>query len=118
MKYLIANTFLLFMVLCFSGGTSSKAQINSHNNVKTKLESEFRDGGRISVLLPTLNNKKINGYCDTGGGFTAIWEETFNDLGLVSPADLEEVDLGEFKMKCVPSKKCFQVMCRFRTYIN
>jgi len=107
MKYFIANTFLLLIVLFFLGCKSSKVQTENKDKIKTKLESEFRDGGRISVLLTTLNNKKVNGYCDTGGGFTAIWEETFNELGLVSPADLEEVDLREFKMKCVPSKKVF-----------
>jgi len=108
MKYFKAITFLPLVILCFLGCKSSKVQIDKQqDNVKTKLESKFVDGGRISVLLPTINNKKINGYCDTGGGFTAIWEETFNELGLVPITDLDEIEYGKFKMKTVLSKRVF-----------
>lgn len=46
------------------------------------LPSQFVDGARFYLKVPTVKGDTLLGYCDTGGGFTAILPKTVQRIGL------------------------------------
>ncbi len=48
--------------------------------------------GRFFLKIPTLHGDTVLGFCDTGGGFTAIYNSTIKLLGLESKVKLMDID--------------------------
>lgn len=64
--------FFLFVSVAF----------NSYSQNATLLPSKFVDGARFYLRVPTVKGDTLLGYCDTGGGFTAIMPKTVQRIGL------------------------------------
>jgi hypothetical protein len=64
----------------------------------TNLPSALIDG-RFYLKIPTLNGDTILGFCDTGGGYTAIYNSPIRKLHLES--EVKEVAIQKNKIKYI-----------------
>ena len=73
---------IIFTSFCIAISLSGLAQnITDRLSQPTYLPSELIDG-RFFLKIPTLNNDTIIGFCDTGGGYTAIYYTTLQKIKL------------------------------------
>lgn len=77
MKRLFFLFLLAIPTLCFAQKAS-----NLSNN-KVLIPAKLIEG-RFFLKIPTVKGDTILGFCDTGGGYTAIYNSTVKKLGLAS----------------------------------
>ena len=70
----------------------------------TYLPSVLIDG-RFFLKMPTLTNDTIVGFCDTGGGFTAIYHKTLQKLKIETK--ISQVDIRGEKINFIFAKDLF-----------
>lgn len=70
----------------------------------TYLPSKLIDG-RFFLKMPTITSDTIIGFCDTGGGYTAIYSTTLQKLKLTS--NISEVEIKGEKTKFILAKDLF-----------
>lgn len=78
MKFLL--TFFLSTLLIWQAAVQSFSQ---QANLPTYLPSALIEG-RLYLKIPALNGDTLLGFCDTGGGYTAIYPQTVHRLKLES----------------------------------
>jgi hypothetical protein len=98
MKLCSVFLFTLFFI-------AASSQNSSKQSGKTiYLPSKLTDG-RFYLKIPTVNGDTILGFCDTGGGYTAIYSSVIKRLNAESKISETEVD-GE-KIKYILAKEVF-----------
>jgi hypothetical protein len=97
------NLFILLIIV-----TTSRvlAQTTSESSTKPAYLPSVLIDGRFYLKIPTINGDTILGFCDTGGGFTAIYNATIKKLHLESKISTLEID-GE-KTQYILSKDLFK----------
>src|SRR6187551_419303 len=61
--------------------------------------------GRFYLKIPTVKGDTILGFCDTGGGYTAIYNSTIKNLQLESA--VKEAEIGKYKIKHIYAKDLY-----------
>lgn len=80
--------------------------------------------GRFFLKIPTLSGDTILGFCDTGGGYTAIYNSTIKKLGLEQAVKL--IDIAGDTTKYIPANEIYsnleipypQIPNYYQTYID
>lgn len=72
----------LFFTACTTIKVSNPPLINSSQTVV--VPSQFIDGERFFIKLPTVTGDTLLGFGDTGGGFTAVYPNILQKLNLTS----------------------------------
>ncbi len=73
-------------------------------NQLTYLPSKLIDG-RFFLKMPTITNDTIIGFCDTGGGYTVVYNTTLQKIKLESK--ISEVEIKGEKTKFILAKDIF-----------
>ena len=84
-------TVVIFMVFL----SCRDAQVSSVSTAITEdrmLPSVFDNGDRIFLKIPTIGRDTIHVFTDTGGGFTAIYPDAIDKLGLKESVFTESMD--------------------------
>lgn len=71
------TAFLFPLLFLFIFGCAKN--LPHQNKPSTKLSTELKDH-RFYLKMPTLENDTVYGYCDTGGGYTAIFRPTLRKI--------------------------------------
>lgn len=84
---------IFFISISLSGFTQS-----------TYLPATLIDG-RFFLKIPTTNKDTILGFCDTGGGYTAIYDRTLKKLKLEDK--ISEVEINGEKIRFILAKELY-----------
>ena len=83
---------IIFISFCISISLTGLGQnVTNELSKPAYLPSALIDG-RFFLKIPTLNNDTIVGFCDTGGGYTAIYYSTLQKLKLETKISTVEID--------------------------
>jgi hypothetical protein len=76
--------YTLFLFLFFTSCTVSKVANTpvANSEQPVVIPSEFIDGERFYIKLPTVTGDTLLGFGDTGGGFTAVYPNVLQKLNL------------------------------------
>lgn len=66
-------------------------KVSEQSNKQIYLPADLIEG-RFFLKIPTVKGDTILGFCDTGGGYTAIYNSTAKKLGLASKVNLLNMD--------------------------
>jgi len=89
----VKKIFLLMMML------ATILKVYSQNRVKPLLlPSKFIDGERFYLKIVSVNGDTLLGFCDTGGGFTAIYPNVIEKLNLSSKVKSLKVEESTFNI--------------------
>ncbi len=94
----------IFILLIFSFTRGISQNISEQSSNEVNLPAELIEG-RFFLKIPTINGDTIVGFCDTGGGYTAIYNSTIKKLGLESKVKV--VDINGDTTKYVPASDIF-----------
>ena len=81
----------IFIVLIIISTRGFSQKISEQSSKQIYLPAELIEG-RFFLKIPTISGDTIVGFCDTGGGYTAIYKSTVKKLGLESKVKLVEID--------------------------
>ena len=96
---------ITFIFFCFAISLCSLGQnVRDESSTAQYLPSLLIDG-RFFLKMPTLNNDTVIGFCDTGGGYTAIYYKTLQKLKLESK--ISQVDINGDKTSFIFAKDLF-----------
>jgi hypothetical protein len=90
--------FLLILLISFR----ISAQNNSQSG--TSLPSALIDG-RFFLKIPTKNGDTLLGFCDTGGGYTAIYKAAIKKLGIESK--IKEIVIDTDTVKYISANEIY-----------
>jgi hypothetical protein len=93
----------IFILLLFIS-TRGFAQVAENPSKEVYLPAELKEG-RFFLKIPTINGDTIIGFCDTGGGYTAIYQSTVNRLGLA--AKIKKVIIDGDTTKYIPANDIY-----------
>jgi len=93
-----------FILLLIISAGSFAQKISGQSNQQIALPAELIEG-RFFLKIPTIQGDTILGFCDTGGGYTAIYNSTVKKLGLEPKVKVLEFD-GD-TTKYIPAKEIF-----------
>jgi hypothetical protein len=93
---------LILLIIISTKGFTQKIPYQSSEQIY--LPSELIEG-RFFLKIPTIQGDTILGFCDTGGGYTAIYSITLKQLGLNSKVRLLNID-GD-TIKYIPAKDIY-----------
>jgi hypothetical protein len=112
--------FILLIIISARGYTQN---ISDPLNKQIYLPAKLIEG-RFFLKIPSIKGDTILGFCDTGGGYTAINNSTVKKLGLESKVKVLNID-GD-TIKYIPAKEIFndndipypQIPNYFKTHID
>ncbi|GAB2516150.1 hypothetical protein [Spirosoma aerophilum] len=82
------NIFILLIIISTKGFSQN---ISEKSSEETYLTAKLIEG-RFFLKVPTISGDTIVGFCDTGGGYTAIYKSTVKRLNLESKVKLLNID--------------------------
>lgn len=93
-----------FLILVIIPAIGFSQKIYNQSNKQTYLPTELIEG-RFFLKIPTIKGDTILGFCDTGGGYTAIYSTTVKKLGLASKVNV--IDIEGDTTKYIPAKAIY-----------
>ena len=93
-----------YILLVILGLVNCSQKKDEHPAMKAHLPSTLING-RFYLKIPTLQGDTILGFCDTGGGYTALYNSTIKKLGLESA--VQETVIGEYKIRYLFTKDVY-----------
>jgi len=82
----------------------SCSQKEAEHGQPAKLPATLIDG-RFYLKIPTINGDTILGFCDTGGGYTALYNSAIQKFKLESA--IKETEIDKYKIKYVFAKDVY-----------
>jgi hypothetical protein len=112
----------IFLLIIISLGSFAQ-EISESPKKEIYLPAELIEG-RFFIKIPSIAGATVAGFCDTGGGYTAIYSSTVKKLGLQSKVKVLVID-GD-TIKYIPAKEIFrnkeipypQIPDYFKAHIN
>ncbi len=95
----------IFISFCLIISLSGLGQNVTDELAKTKYLPSALIDGRFFLKIPTITNDTIVGFCDTGGGYTAIYYKTLQKLKLETK--ITEVEIKGEKINFIFAKDLF-----------
>lgn len=80
---------ILFILFISLSGTYSTLRAQPSKIIQ--LPVDYNEG-RFFLKMPTVKGDTIIGYCDTGGGFTAVYKSTMEKIGLTEKVKSINID--------------------------
>jgi predicted aspartyl protease len=113
--------FILMLMVIPVIGFAQK--ISEQSNKQIYLPADLIQG-RFFLKIPTVKGDTILGFCDTGGGYTAIYNSTIKKLALESKINI--LDIGGDTTKYISAKDIYvnrdlpypQIPNYFKTHID
>lgn len=113
----------MILILLLFISTTGFAQVVELPNKEVFLPTELIEG-RFFLKIPTTNGDTIIGFCDTGGGYTAIYQSTVKSLGLASK--IKQVIIDGDTTKYIPANEIYtsqdipypEIQNYFKSHIN
>jgi len=93
--------YILLVILVLANCSQKK---DEQPTIKGHLPSALIDG-RFYLKIPTLHGDTILGFCDTGGGYTAIYNSPIRKLHVESA--VREAQIGKYKIRYIFAKDMY-----------
>ena len=81
----------IFLLLIMILTSVSPQNLLAQNSKEVFLPAQLIEG-RFFLKIPTIKGDTILGFCDTGGGYTAIYKATVQKLGLDANVHILNID--------------------------
>ncbi len=96
---------ITFIFFCFAISLCSMGQNGRDESSKPVYLPSILIDGRFFLKMPTLNHDTVLGFCDTGGGYTAIYYKVLQKLKLETK--ISQVDINGEKTNFIYAKDLF-----------